>query len=91
MPLLARQQLLVDLTPLLCDYAAASGGATGGGGASSSPATHAEFEPRPGYVYGMDGTSQFRERAPDIPPIVVYICMTDDGQKKKEVGSGSGE
>ena len=66
MPLLAREQLLMDLTGLLCDYAATKSNVSG------SNDHHKHFEPRPGYVYGMDGTGQFKERSPDVPPIVPF-------------------
>lgn len=83
-PVLARERLLIDLTSLLCDYAAAAGNAT--------THAHAQFEPRPGYVYGMDGTAQFKEQSPDVPLVLVHICMTDDGVIRTEVsatGAGS--
>lgn len=68
MPLLAREQLLMDLIALLCDYAASSDDA-------SENHAHRHFEPRPGYVYGMDGTAQFKERSPDVPPVVKSLII----------------
>lgn len=65
MPLLAREQLLMDLTGLLCDYAASTGEGRG-----STAHGQRQFEPRPGYVYGMDGKAGFKEQSPDVPPIV---------------------
>eukprot|EP01043_Picozoa_sp_COSAG02_P035881 COSAG02_NODE_2596_length_8456_cov_23.592078_5_plen_777_part_00 len=85
-PILAREQLLINLTSLLCEYAA-----TADSTSEHSAHVHNQFEPRPGYVYGMDGTAQYKERSPDAPPIVVYICLTDDGVTRKEVsGAGAG-
>ena len=81
-PLLARQQLLVHLVALLCDFEAAAAG-------SEAP-SQIEFEPRPGYVYGMDGHAQFKERGPDVPPLSVYVCMVNDDGPRKEVEGGEG-
>ena len=68
----------MDLTGLLCDHAASTGEGRG-----STALAHKQFEPRPGYVYGMDGKAGFKEQCPDVPPIVLSPIIRFQSERKQ--------